>query len=111
MKEILRLIEKYPLTAGYKYDKDDIFIEYDGYLCIIQTNTCNNIIFIKMRDEHKYTLRKDFEAIIKHAIVIYNKWIFLLRNKKWKALLERTGLVKLMYENEEYCIYGKKDLY
>lgn len=109
-KNIMTLIKKYPLVSKYEYDEADIFIEYDNYLCIIQTNSCDNILFLKLDDNHVNSLKKDVDYIIEYAITNYNKTLFLLRNKKWKLLLNNE-LIKLLYENEEYCIYGKKDLY
>ena len=103
-KNIMALIKKYPLVSKYEYD------EADNYLCIIQTNSCNNILFLKLDDNHVNSLKKDVDYIIEYAITNYNKTLFLLRNKKWKLLLNNE-LIKLLYENEEYCIYGRKDLY
>ena len=110
-KDIMDLIKKYPLVSKYEYNTEDIFIEYDHYLCIIQTNFCDNILFLKLDDNHVNSLKKDVEYIIEYAITNYNKNLFLLRNKKWKLILLNNRLIKLLYENEEYCIYGRKDLY
>lgn len=109
-RDTIDLIKKYPLVSKYEYDPEDIFIEYDNYLCIIQTNFCDNILFLKLEDNHINSLKKDVEYIIEYAITNYNKKLFLLKNKKWKSLL-KSELIKLLYENEEYCIYGRKDLY
>lgn len=105
----MRYIKKYKLTKGYSYNKDDIVIIYDNYLCIIQTRMCDNIIFLKLCNKHKNSLRKDVEFIIKHAITVYGRQLFMINNRRWKALLDKIQLVKQLYDNEEYIIYGKRE--
>lgn len=103
----INLIQKFHRTKGYKYNEEDIFIEYDNYLCVIQVERCNNIIFIKLSDIHKNSLCFDVNMIIDRAIT-NGVSMFMINNKRWKVVLNNMKSIVMLYENGEFCIYGRK---
>lgn len=110
----VEIIRGFPGTSDYEPDKDDVYIERDGYLCVIQTSHCNNIILVSA-GKHENSLLEDVKWIIEHAVSHYGKAMgkakgkamFLVNNNRWCPLLDRTGLVKALFKGENYSIYGQ----
>lgn len=107
-KKLMKEYKKHELTAGYEYDENDVILEYDGYVCIYQPKTCGNIVFLAVKNKHRYSLWhnvKYFYVLLKE---IYRVNIITIRNKRWKYLLNKLNGIQLVYENDEYCIYTRE---
>lgn len=107
-RKLIKECKKYELTANYEHDENDIILEYDGYACIYQPNSCGNIVFLAVKDKHKYSLWHNVKYFYVLLKGIYGVSIITVRNKKWKYLLNKLNGLKLAYENDEYCIYTRE---
>lgn len=107
--DVKELAGKYELTKDYVPKDKDIILTWDGYTCIYEQENIGNIIFIAADEKHAGSLldnvRLFTKALIKHGVRVAT-----IRNKKWKSVLNKVDCLSLEYENEEYCIYVRKDL-
>ena len=95
----------YPNTATYEPKDTDIILEQDNYICIYERNNIGNIIFLTTSNQHKLTLLDNVMYFAYMLIHRYGVRIVTIRNKKWKAILNKIYGTELVYENDEYMIY------
>lgn len=95
----------YPNTATYEPKDTDIILEQDNYICIYERNNIGNIIFLTTSNQHNLSLLDNVMYFAYMLIHRYGVRIATIRNKKWKAILDRIYNTELVYENDEYMIY------
>lgn len=110
-KRLIKECKKYEKTADYTYSDTDVILEADGYLLIYQPDTIGNLVFLKISDTHKYTLLQMVKHFSELLYLKYGVRIVTIKNKKWKYVMNKLKELQLIYENEEYCIYVREDLY
>lgn len=95
----------YPNTATYEPKDTDIILGQDNYICIYERNNIGNIIFLTTSNQHNLSLLDNVMYFAYMLIHRYGVRIVTIRNKKWKAILDRIYNTELVYENDEYMIY------
>lgn len=110
-KRLIKECKKYEKTADYTYSDTDVILEADGYLLIYQPDTIGNLVFLKISDKHKHTLLQVVKYFSEWLYLKYGVRIVTIKNKKWKYVMNKLKELQLIYENEEYCIYVREDLY
>lgn len=108
---ILDYTKSYKSTSSYVKKATDIVIEHDNYICIYEAENIGNIVFLAISDKHEKSLLENIKYFTNELIEKYNVRIVTIKNKKWNAILNKIKDIVLVYENEEYCIYVREDLY
>ena len=101
-------IQDLNLTSAQVEKVYDIILGVSADMDELEENI-GNIIFIAADEKHVGslldTVRLFTKTLIKHGVRVAT-----IRNKKWKSVLNKVDCLSLEYENEEYCIYVRKDL-
>lgn len=108
---VLSYTNKYKSTSSYVKKDTDIVIEHDNYICIYEAENIGNIVFLAINDKHENSLLENVKYFTNELIEKFNVHVVTIRNKKWNAILNKIENIALYYENEEYCIYVREDLY
>lgn len=106
---VLDYTNKYKNTSSYEEKDTDIVIEHDSYICIYEPDNIGNIIFIATSNKHNESLL-DNVRYFTNELICRGVRIVTIRNKKWKSMLSTIDSIELIYENEEYCIYVRRNI-